>query len=384
MIVGVVKEGFEGERRVALVPAHVDGLWKAGLEVWIQKGAGEEAGYPDAEYQRKGCRVLDSREEVLQSADILLAVRACGANPTTGKKDAESLKEGSLVVGQLDPYIPDGSFESLAARKASACALELLPRITRAQSMDVLSSMANLAGYKAVILAAEILPRIFPMMMTAAGTLVPAKVFVIGAGVAGLQALATARRLGAVTSAYDIRPVVKEQVESLGARFVELGLETKEAETSGGYARAMDEEFYRRQREKLGEVMAGMDVVITTAAVPGKKAPILVTREMVERMAPGSVIVDIAAERGGNCELTQPGERVNHRGVTILGPVNLASTLPYHASQLYSKNITTFLLSVLKDGTLHLSDEDAVVKAVLVIRQGEYLSESIRQSQEKE
>lgn len=378
MIVGVVKEGYEGERRVALVPAHVEGLRKAGFEVWVQKGAGEEAGYPDEEYRKKGCRVCDHRQEVLQGVDILLTVRACGANPTTGKEDATTLKERALVIGLLDPYTPDVSFDVLASRKASACALELLPRITRAQSMDVLSSQANLAGYKAVILAAETLPRLFPMLMTAAGTLVPAKVFVIGAGVAGLQALATARRLGAVTSAYDVRPAVKEQVESLGARFVELGLESKEAEASGGYAKAMDEEFYRRQREKLGEVMAGMDVVISTAAVPGKKAPLLITREMVEKMAPGSVIVDIAAERGGNCELTKPGEVYTHRGVTILGPVNLASTVPYHASQLYSKNITTFLLSVVKNGELVLSEEDEVVKAVLVMREGAYLSDLIK------
>jgi NAD(P) transhydrogenase subunit alpha len=378
MIVGVVKEGFIGERRVALVPAHVEALRKAGFEVWVQKGAGVEAGYPDEEYLKKGCVVKGSREEVLQSADILLAVRACGANPTTGKDDARNLKEGALIVGQLDPYAPDESFRVLGSRNASACALELLPRITRAQSMDVLSSMANLAGYKSVILAAESLPKLFPMLMTAAGTLVPAKVFVIGAGVAGLQALATARRLGAVTSAYDVRPAVKEQVESLGARFVELGLESKEAEAAGGYARAMDEEFYRKQREKLEEVIAGMDVVISTAAVPGKKAPVLITRQMVERMAPGSVIIDIAAERGGNCELTKPGERYIHHGVTIWGPVNLASTVPFHASQLYSKNITTFLLSVVKNGNPALSEEDEVVKAVLVMRQGAYLSELIK------
>ena len=381
MIVGVMKEGFQGERRVALIPPHVEGLHKMGLEVWVQKGAGEDAGYPDEEYRKKGCRVVDSREEVLQAADILLTVRTCGANPTTGKEDAGLVKEGALVVGHLDPYTPDPSFEVLAARKASACALELLPRITRAQSMDVLSSMANLAGYKAVILAAEVLPKMFPMLMTAAGTLVPAKVFVIGAGVAGLQALATARRLGAVTSAYDVRPAVKEQVESLGARFVELGLESKEAEAAGGYARAMDEEFYRKQREKLTEVLAGVDVVITTAAIPGKKAPILITKEMVEKMLPGSVIVDIAAERGGNCELTKPGERILHQGVTLLGPVNLASTVPYHASQLYSKNITTFLFSILKNGSIQLSEEDEVIKAVLVMREGTYLSEAIKPKQ---
>ncbi|MCX7786295.1 MAG: Re/Si-specific NAD(P)(+) transhydrogenase subunit alpha [Spirochaetes bacterium] len=378
MIVGVVKEGFQGEQRVALVPAHVDGLRKAGFEIWVQKGAGEAAGYPDEGYRNRGCRLVESREEILRGVDVLLAVRAAGANPTTGREDAKALKEGCLVIGQLDPYTPDDSFDTLATRKASACALELLPRITRAQSMDVLSSMANLSGYKAVILAAEALPRLFPMMMTAAGTLVPAKVFVIGAGVAGLQALATARRLGAVTSAYDVRPAVKEQVESLGARFIELGLESKEAETIGGYARAMDEEFYRRQREKLGEVIAGMDVVITTASVPGKKAPVLITREMVEQMAPGSVIVDIAAERGGNCELTKPGERYTYKGVMIIGPVNLASTVPFHASQLYSKNITTFLLSIVKNGSVELSEEDEVVKSVLVMRQGSFLNDLIK------
>ncbi|MFQ3620859.1 MAG: Re/Si-specific NAD(P)(+) transhydrogenase subunit alpha [Spirochaetales bacterium] len=378
LIVGVVKEGMEGERRVALVPLHVAGLLKAGCEVWVQAGAGLEAGYTDEEYRTKGCKIVTSREEVLASSDILLTVRTGGANPTTGREDLSKVKERALVVGHFDPYGVHPSFQALADRKGSACALELLPRITRAQSMDVLSSMANLAGYKAVILAAETLPKIFPMMMTAAGTVVPAKVFVIGAGVAGLQALATARRLGAVTSAYDVRPVVKDQVESLGAKFIELGLETKEAEGAGGYARAMDEEFYRKQREKLTEVLSGVDVVITTAAIPGKKAPVLVTREMVEKMSPGSVIVDIAAERGGNCELTKPGERVVHQGVTILGPVNLASTVPYHASQLYSKNITTFLLAVLKNGSIQLSEEDEVVKSVLVMREGVYLSEAIK------
>jgi NAD(P) transhydrogenase subunit alpha len=249
-------------------------------------------------------------------------------------------------------------------------ALELLPRITRAQSMDVLSSQATVAGYRAVLLAAMALPKMFPMMMTAAGTITPAKVLVVGAGVAGLQAIATAYRLGAVVSAYDVRPAVKEQVQSLGAKFVEMPLDTAAAEAKGGYAQAMDEEFYRRQRELMARVVAESDVVITTAAVPGKKAPVLVTREMVAGMSPGSVIVDLAAERGGNCELTVPGKPVVENGVTILGPINLPAEIAYHASQLYSKNISTFLLSLVKEGQIQLDMEDEVVRDTLVAKDG--------------
>jgi len=255
--------------------------------------------------------------------------------------------------------------------------MELIPRITRAQSMDALSSMANLAGYRAAIVAAEALPKMFPMMMTAAGTIVPARAFVVGVGVAGLQAIATARRLGAVVSAYDVRPAVKEQVLSLGAKFVEMELET--AEGQGGYAKEMDETFYRRQRELMGDVVADSDLVITTAAIPGKPSPVLVTKEMVERMRPGSVIVDLATERGGNCELSEPGRRVTKHGVTIIGPTDTASALAFNASQLYSKNITTFLLAMVKDGELTVDMDDEIVAATLVTRDGEIPNAEIRE-----
>jgi NAD(P) transhydrogenase subunit alpha len=257
--------------------------------------------------------------------------------------------------------------------------MELMPRITRAQSMDALSSMATIAGYKAVLMAADGLPRMFPMLMTAAGTVSPARLLVIGAGVAGLQAIATARRLGAVVSGYDIRAAVKEQIESLGARFVVLAIESTDAQDKGGYAKAMGEDFYRKQRELLGDVLAEQQVVITTAAVPGKKAPILITREMAERMAPGSVIVDIAAERGGNCELTRPGETVVHNGISILGPVNLPSTIPYHASQMYAKNIATFLKYLIKDGKLVLDREDEIVRETLVTHGGEIVHPRVQE-----
>jgi NAD(P) transhydrogenase subunit alpha len=378
MIIGVVKESYKDEKRVALVPQNVPELVKAGCTVLVEPGAGQEAGYRDEEYRAKGADLGKRRNEILAEADVLLTVRACGANPDAGDKDVALLKKGAFVAGHLDPYAPHKSFAVLAERGAGAFALELLPRITRAQSMDVLSSMANIAGYKAVILAAAALPRIFPMMMTAAGTLVPAKVFVIGAGVAGLQALATARRLGAITSAYDVRAAAKDQVESLGAKFIELKLETAGAEGGGGYAKAMDEDFYRRQRDLMTEVIKVNDVVITTAAVPGKKAPVLITREMAESMAPGSIIVDLAAERGGNCELTRPGETADHRGVTILGPVNLAAGVPFHASQLYSKNIVSFLLSIVKDGLLSIREDDEVVRAALVMRDGIYTADAVK------
>jgi NAD(P) transhydrogenase subunit alpha len=258
--------------------------------------------------------------------------------------------------------------------------MELMPRITRAQSMDVLSSMATVAGYKAVLLAADMLPRLFPMMSTAAGTITPARIFVIGAGVAGLQAIATSRRLGAVTSAYDMRPVAKEQVMSLGGRFVELPIEAKDAQDAGGYARAQDEEFYRKQRELLGQVVADSDVVITTAVIPGKKSPVLVTGEMVTKMAPGSVIVDLAAERGGNCELTVPGEISVQHDVTIVGLFNLASTVPYHASQMYAKNIATFLLHLVKDGQLRLDTQDEIIRDTWLTDGGEIINKRLRET----
>jgi NAD(P) transhydrogenase subunit alpha len=354
-----------------MVPGALSVLNKTGAEFLMQTGAGAAAGFPDSEYAQKGVKIAASREEVFAAAEVVLQVRSPGANPETGASDLARMRQGQVVIGLGEALTALDAARGLAQRGVSFLAMELMPRITRAQSMDVLSSMATVAGYKAVLLAADSLPRMFPMLMTAAGTVSPARVLVIGAGVAGLQAIATARRLGAVVSGYDIRAAVKEQIESLGARFVVLAIDAGDTQDKGGYARAMGEEFYRKQRELLGDVLAEQQVVITTAAVPGKKAPVLVTREMAEKMAPGSVIVDIAAERGGNCELTRPGETVEHRGVRILGPVNLPATVPYHASQMYAKNIATFLKYLIKDGKVALNPEDEIVRETLVTHGGE-------------
>jgi NAD(P) transhydrogenase subunit alpha len=370
MIVAVAKETFPGENRVALVPSAVGALVKAGLEVLIESGSGSSAGFPDPRYVDKGAKIVASRDEVF-AADVVLQVRAAGANPQKAADDQGRLRPGQVVIGMSDPLGEPKTAEQFAAGGGMLFALELLPRITRAQSMDVLSSMATVAGYRAVLLAAEALPKMFPMMMTAAGTVSPARVFIVGAGVAGLQAIATAKRLGGRVTAYDVRPAVREQCESLGAKFLELELDTAAAEDKGGYAQQMDEDFYRRQREMMLQVVAEQDVVITTAAVPGKKAPILITAEMVAGMAPGSVIVDLAAERGGNCELTRPGETVVKDAVTILGPANLPSEVPYHASQMYAKNITTFLLHLIEEGRLKELDlEDEIVSDTLITRDG--------------
>jgi H+-translocating NAD(P) transhydrogenase subunit alpha len=381
--VGIVAEGSPGERRVAIVPTALSVLNKTGAELTIETGAGDRAGFPDSEYTAKGVR-LASREEVFGTADVILQVRSPGANPDTGGQDLALMRRGQTVIGFGEPLTALDAARALAGAGVSFLSMELMPRITRAQSMDALSSMATIAGYKAVLLAADTLPRMFPMLMTAAGTVAPARVLVIGAGVAGLQAIATARRLGAVVSGYDIRAAVKEQVESLGARFVVLNVEAGgaagNAEDKGGYAKAMGEEFYRKQREAMGSVLAEQNVVITTAAVPGRKAPILITREMVERMAPGSVVVDIAAERGGNCEVTRPGEMVEHKGISILGPLNLPSTIPYHASQMYAKNIATFLKYLIdKDGQLKLDREDEIVRETLVTHSGEVVHAKVRE-----
>jgi NAD(P) transhydrogenase subunit alpha len=369
-IVGVPKETLEGERRVALVPDTVPLLRKAGLEVLIEAGAGIAAGFDDRTYTDKGAQISGSRAELFGRADIVLQVRGYGANPVRGKDDLPLMKDNQTVIGFFEPLSEPNLINEIGQRGVTAFSMELMPRITRAQSMDALSSMANIAGYKAVLTAAAHLPRMFPMMMTAAGTIAPARVFIIGAGVAGLQAIATAKRLGAVVKAYDIRPAVKEQVESLGGKFVQMELETSDAEDKGGYARAMDEEFYRKQRELMAKVVAESDVVITTAAVPGKKAPILVTGGMVKKMPLGSVVVDLAAERGGNCELTRPGQTVIDGGVTIIGPLNLASEVAYHASQMYAKNISTFLLHLIKDGQLKIDMNDEITRETLLTRGG--------------
>jgi NAD(P) transhydrogenase subunit alpha len=379
MIIGVPKETYPGERRVALVPAAIPSLAKGGCEVVVEVGAGAGAGYPDALYMEKSARTA-SRAEVFGSADVVFQVLGHGANDRTGGEDLKLLRPGQGLIAFLRPLGSPETVKEIAATGALAFAIELLPRITRAQSMDALSSMSTVAGYKAVLLAASTVPRMFPMLMTAAGTVTPARVLVIGAGVAGLQAVATARRLGAVVSAYDVRPAVKEQVESLGARFVELPLETRDAEDAGGYARAQDESFYRRQRDLMARVAADSDVVITTAVVPGRTAPVLVTAGMVRDMAPGSVIVDMAAERGGNCELTRANETVVEHGVTIIGPVNLAGTVPYHASQLYARNIATFFLHLVKEGRLRLDLEDEITRETLLTREGAVAHPRVREA----
>jgi len=381
LTVGIVSESAPGERRVAMVPGTVSVFNKTGVQLVIESGAGERAGFPDREYSDKGVRIA-SRAEVFAAADVLLQVRSPGANPETGADDIASMRSGQTVIGFGEPLTSAGTARALAERGVTFLAMELMPRITRAQSMDALSSMATIAGYKAVLLGADALPRMFPMLMTAAGTITPARVLVIGAGVAGLQAIATARRLGAVVSGYDIRDVVKEQIESLGARFVVLDVKADAAEDKGGYAKAMSEDFYRRQRDAMAAVLAEQNVVITTAAVPGRKAPVLITRDMAARMSPGSVIVDIAAERGGNCELTRPGETVEAGGVRILGPVNLPSTIPYHASQMYAKNIATFLKYLItKEGALAINRDDEIVRETLVTHAGEVVHPRVLEAQ---
>jgi NAD(P) transhydrogenase subunit alpha len=370
MKIGIVSETFPGERRVALVPASVPPLKKAGLDVLVEEDAGREAGFPDAAYKEKGAELVASRSDVFAAADIILQVRLTDPSP---------LRAGQIVIGMADPLGAPQGVRELAAKGVTAFALELIPRITRAQSMDVLSSMATIAGYKAVLLAANSLPRMFPLLTTAAGTVTPAHVFIVGVGVAGLQAISTARRLGAVVEAYDVRPAVKEQVQSVGAKFVELPLETAQAEDKGGYAKAQDESFYQRQRDMMARVVAANDVVITTAVVPGKKAPVLITAEMVRGMAPGSVVIDLAAERGGNCELTCADQVVVEQGVTILGPTNLPSTVPYHGSQMYAKNVTTFLLHLIKDGSVRIDPTDEITRDTLIAEKGEVVNGRIRE-----
>ncbi len=379
MIVGVPRESFPGERRVALVPATIPNLIKAGLEVLVEAGAGAAAGYPDADYAAKGAKIAADRAEVFRAADIVVQILCYGSNDKTGKADVPLFRKGQVLIGFLRPLGSIETIQEIAAKGVTSFSVELMPRTTRAQSMDVLSSMGTICGYKAVVLAADTSPRIFPMLTTAAGTITPGRVFVIGAGVAGLQAIATARRLGAVASAYDMRPAAKEQVQSLGGRFVELPIEAKDAEDARGYARAQDETFYKRQRELLGKVVAESDVVISAAVIPGKKPPILVTKEMVASMAPGSVIVDLAGERGGNCELTRPGEIVVEHGVTIIGWFNLASTVPYHASQMYARNVSAFLLNLVKDGKLQLSLDDEIVRETMLTRGGEVVNARVRE-----
>jgi len=379
MILGVPKENYPGERRVAIVPAVVPALTKAGLEVLVEAGAGLEAGYPDQDYTAKGAKLAVDRAEIFRTADIVVQVLCFGSNDLTGKADLPLMRTGQTIVGFLRPMGKLEELQQLAKTGVTSFAVELMPRTTRAQSMDALSSMGTICGYKAVIMAADTLPRIFPMLTTAAGTITPGRVLIIGAGVAGLQAIATARRLGAVASAYDMRPAAKEQVQSLGGRFVELPIEAKDAQDARGYATAQGEEFYKKQRELLGGAVAASDVVITAAVIPGKKSPVLVTADMVARMAPGSVIVDLAAERGGNCELTQAGKTVKEHGVTIIGQFNIATNVPYHASQMYAKNLSAFLLNLVKDGKLQINEKDEIHRETLLTQGGEIVNARVRE-----
>jgi NAD(P) transhydrogenase subunit alpha len=401
ILIGVPKEVAPGERRVAMVPRAFAALQKSGVELLVEPGAGAESGYPDAEYVERGARLAANRDELYATADVLLYVRVPGSwqdgAAAAAGADLARLRPGQVLIGFSDPLSLPAASRELAGRGVTSFSMELMPRITRAQGMDALSSMATLSGYKAVLLAADALPRMFPMLMTAAGTVTPARVLIIGAGVAGLFAAATARRLGAVVTAYDVRPASREQVESVGAKFLSLALESSGSEDRGGYAREMDADFYRRQRELMTGAVKEHDVVITTAAVPGKRAPVLVTRDMVAGMAPGSVIVDLAAERGGNCELTRPGETVVESQVTILGPLNLPATVPYHASQLYARNVATFLVHLLRDGRpaaaraegsaaapeprsgLAIDTGDEITRETLVTSGGEVVHERVRQ-----
>jgi NAD(P) transhydrogenase subunit alpha len=369
MIVGVPREIAPGERRVALVPELVPKLVGAGAEVRVEPGAGEAAGFLDSAYQEKGA-VLQS--DPAAQADVVLRVQA----PTA--EEVARLMEGAVLIGLLSPYANAEGIRALAQRRVSAFAMELMPRITRAQPMDALSAMSTVAGYKAVLIAANHLPKFFPLLMTAAGTMTAAHVFVIGAGVAGLQAIGTARRLGAVVAAYDTRPAVKEQVESLGGRFVALEIEAMDAEARTGYATAQSEEFYQLQRDLMARSVAAADVVITTALVPGRRAPVLITEEAVGGMRPGSVVVDLAAEQGGNCALTEPGQEVVRHGVVISGLLNLPSTMPLHASQMYARTVTNYLAHLVKDGRVRLDLGDELTRGPLVTHAGEVVHESVK------
>ncbi len=380
LIVAIPRESFPGERRVAMVPQRIAVLRKAGLQIHVEAGAGVAAGFPDSQYVEQGAVVAANRSALLAAADIVLQLRAPGVESAADRADLQSLKRGAMLIAFADPFSQRASIEALAEHGLTVLALELLPRISRAQNMDALTSMASIAGYKAVIQAADRLAKLFPMMVTAAGTITAAKVLVLGAGVAGLQAIATARRLGAIVSGYDVRPAVKEQVQSLGARFVELPLDTADTQTAGGYAKEQSARQQERQRELLSRVVAESDVVITTAVVPGKKAPILITAEMVQAMTPGSIIVDLASDRGGNCSLTVRGQTVQAHGVTIIAAANLPAELPFHASQMYAGNMTNLLLHLIKDKHLAIDAGDPITRDMLVTRDGQVVHSLVRQA----
>ncbi len=370
MKVGIPKETFPGERRVAISPASLPALAKSGIEVLLETGAGEQAGYPDSAYVNKGATIASSRAAVF-AADAIAQVRAAGENLANGQDDLQWMRPGQWIIASCDALSNRDASEAIAKTGASLFALELIPRITRAQSMDILSSQATIAGYRAVLTAAMELHKMFPMMMTAAGTLTAAKIFVLGAGVAGLQAIATSKRMGGIVYGYDLRTACREQVESLGGKFVELQIANSNSEDKGGYAKAMDEDFYRQQREQLAKTVAQCDVVITTAAIPGRKSPLLVTADAVRSMQPGSVVIDLAAQRGGNCELTQADQRIIDSGVTILGPTNIASDAAYHASLMFGNNVTKFLQNMVKAGQANVNMEDEIVRETMVTRDGQ-------------
>ncbi len=381
MKIGVPREILEGETRVALVPETCKKLTKAGVEVLVERNAGAAAFFYDNQYTDAGATIADSPEAVYGEADFVLKVRPPQFNEALGKHEVDMMRAGAILLATLLPVRNVEVVQKLAERKITAFSTDCIPRTTRAQPMDTLSSMANIAGYRSVLIAAQHLPKYFPMFMTAAGTVFAAKVFVIGAGVAGLQAIATAKRLGATVTATDTRPVVQEQVESLGAKFV--GVVAEEAQDERGYARELSEEFYRKQAELIAEQCRTNDAVITTALIGGVKAPRLITEEMVKNMQPGSVIVDLASEAGGNCELTEPGQTVVRHNVTICGPLNLPATMPVHASLLYSRNLTSFVLEFWKDGKFDLDLEDEILKGALVTHDGQIVHEGVRQILEK-
>ena len=370
MKVGIPKESFPGERRVAISPASLPALAKSGIEVLLETGAGEQAGYPDSAYVSKGATIASSRAAVF-AADAIAQVRAAGENLANGADDLQWMRPGQWIIAGCDALSNRDASEAIAKTGASLFALELIPRITRAQSMDILSSQATIAGYRAVLTAAMELHKMFPMMMTAAGTLTAAKIFVLGAGVAGLQAIATSKRMGGIVYGYDLRTACREQVESLGGKFVELQIANSNSEDEGGYAKAMNEDFYRQQREQLAKTVAQCDVVITTAAIPGRKSPLLVTADAVRSMQPGSVVIDLAAQRGGNCELTQADQRIIDSGVTILGPTNIASDAAYHASLMFGNNVTKFLQNMVRAGQANINLEDEIVRETMVTRDGQ-------------
>jgi len=378
MLIGVPREIATGERRVAIVPEVVPLLTRAGHRVVVERGAGQRAGFIDEAYKSVGADVVDTAEQIYATAQMILKVQRPGRAESSGEAELDMLTKGTVLIGLLQPSGDPALFQQLADREIIACSMELVPRTTRAQMMDALSSQSTVAGYKAVLLAANALQKFFPMLMTAAGTVRPARVLVIGAGVAGLQAIATARRIGAVVEAFDTRPVVKEQVQSLGASFVELDVHLEDAQDAGGYARELSDRHIKREKELIHKHALQADVIITTALVPGKPAPVLLSAETVEAMRPGSVIVDLAGEQGGNCELTIPGETIVTHDVTIISPLHISSDLAYHASQMYAKNISALVALLAPKGELNLNFGDDIIDAVVVTANGEVRHEATR------